>query len=221
MIKAVFLDFYGTVVHEDGEVVKKVTQEIFATGEVANKSDVGSYWWNEFQRMFFSANGADFKTQRELEYQSLNKTVHHFKSVADAKVLSELMFEHWVQPPAFAESHQFFAMSPVPVFIVSNIDRADILQAVKFHDFKPRDIFTSEDARSYKPDKGLFEFALKNTGYSADQVVHIGDSLSSDVKGASTVGINAIWINRSGKEVPPGVCAVDNLLKVFETDFFK
>ena len=26
MIKAFFLDFYGTVVHEDGEVVKKISQ---------------------------------------------------------------------------------------------------------------------------------------------------------------------------------------------------
>ena len=29
MIKAVFIDFYGTVVHEDGEVIKQVSQEIY------------------------------------------------------------------------------------------------------------------------------------------------------------------------------------------------
>ena len=29
MIKAFFLDFYGTVVHEDGEVVKKISQLIY------------------------------------------------------------------------------------------------------------------------------------------------------------------------------------------------
>ena len=34
MVKAVFLDFYGTIVHEDGEVIKKVSQEIFDTGKV-------------------------------------------------------------------------------------------------------------------------------------------------------------------------------------------
>ena len=32
MIKAFFLDFYGTVVHEDGEVVKKISQLIYETG---------------------------------------------------------------------------------------------------------------------------------------------------------------------------------------------
>ena len=34
MIKAFFVDFYGTVVHEDGEVIKKITQIIFDTGKV-------------------------------------------------------------------------------------------------------------------------------------------------------------------------------------------
>ena len=27
MIKAIFFDFYGTVVHEDNEIVKEITQE--------------------------------------------------------------------------------------------------------------------------------------------------------------------------------------------------
>ncbi len=50
MIKAFFVDFYGTVVHEDGEVIKKITQEIYDTGNVINKSEIGSYWWNIFQK---------------------------------------------------------------------------------------------------------------------------------------------------------------------------
>lgn len=37
MIKAVFIDFYGTVVHEDGEVIKQVSQEIYSSGEVTDK----------------------------------------------------------------------------------------------------------------------------------------------------------------------------------------
>ena len=221
MIKAVFIDFYGTLVHEDGEVIKRVSQEIFDTGKVKDKSEIGAYWWNEFQTAFNSAYGDSFKTQRELEYQSLSKTIQHFESSADVAVLSDLMFAHWVKPPIFEEAKQFLESCPVPVYIVSNIDREDILQAIEFHGLKPQGVFTSEDAKSYKPRKELFEFALSRTGLSAEQVVHIGDSLSSDVKGASAVGINAIWINRGDREVPKGVTAVRNLLEVYETKFFK
>ena len=221
MIKAVFVDFYGTVVHEDGEVVRKISQEIFDTGIAKNLSEIDSYWWKAFQTAFISAYGDSFETQRQLEYQSLYKTIQHFHSTADARAMSELMFEHWIKPPIFEESKQFFESCPVPVSIVSNIDRADILQAIEVHELKPAEVFTSEDAKSYKPRKELFEFALENTGLSAKEVVHIGDSLSSDIKGASSVGINAIWINRSGKEIPKGINAVENLLQIYDMDYFK
>lgn len=221
MVKAVFIDFYGTVVHEDGAVIKKVTQEIFDTGIVEDKSKIGAYWWNEFQTAFLNSFGGSFKTQRELEYQSLVKTINHFQSTANAKVLSNLMFEHWIKPPVFEESKHFFEVCPVPIYIVSNIDRADILKAIEYHNLKPAEVFTSEDAKSYKPRKELFELALNTTGLSADEVVHIGDSLSSDVKGAASLGINVLWVNRSMREIPNGVLAIGNLLEALNTPFLK
>ena len=213
-VKAVFIDFYGTVVHEDGEVIKKISQEIFDTGNVGDKSEIGAYWWNEFQTGFLAAYGDNFETQRVLEYKSLTNTIQHFESNADARRLSNMMFEHWIKPPIFEESKQFFETCPVPIYVVSNIDRDDILKAITFHSLQPEGVFTSEDAKSYKPRKELFEFALNSTGLFAEQVIHIGDSLSSDIEGASSVGINAIWVNRSGKDVPDGVISVGNLLEV-------
>lgn len=123
MIKAVFIDFYGTVVHEDGEVIKQVSQEIYSTGKVTDKSEIGTYWWNEFQKAFNSAYEDSFETQRKLEYESLKKTIEYFNSTANAKELSDLMFAHWIKPPIFEESKQFFEMCPVPIYVVSNIDR--------------------------------------------------------------------------------------------------
>ncbi|MDE7205725.1 MAG: HAD family hydrolase [Lachnospiraceae bacterium] len=220
MIKAVFIDFYGTVVHEDGEVIRKISQEIFNTGIAKSLSGIDSYWWKAFQAACNSAYGDSFKTQRQLEYQSLHETIQYFYSTADAKRLCSLMFDHWVSPPIFEESKQFFDICPVPVYIVSNIDRADIIKAIAFHGLKPAGVFTSEDAKSYKPRTELFEFALKHTGLSARQVIHVGDSLSSDVRGASSAGINAIWINRTGKEVPTGVRAIENLLQIYDLGYF-
>lgn len=216
MIKAIFIDFYGTVVFEDGEVIKKVTQEIYETGKVENKSEIGGYWWNEFQAAFLNSYGETFETQRKLEYQSLAKTIEHYQSTADAKALSDMMFAYWQAPPIFEESKQFFAECPVPIYVVSNIDREDILAAIEYHGLKPAAVFTSEDAKSYKPRKELFELALNTTRLKVDEVIHIGDSLSSDVKGAYSLGIRPIWVNRGGREVPKGVLAVNNLMEVLE-----
>ncbi len=221
MKEAIFLDFYGTVVFEDGEVIEKISKIIFDTGKVNDISEIGSYWWNEFYNSFINAYGDDFKTQRDIEHESLSKTIEYFKSSADALKLSNEMFEYWQKPPIFEEAKHFFEQSPLPIYIVSNIDTCDIDEAIRFHGLKPKAVFTSEDAKSYKPRKELFEYALNATGLKPEQVVHIGDSMSSDVKGASSIGIDTIWVNRRNREVPNGICSVGNLLEVFDTRYFK
>lgn len=219
MIKAVFLDFYGTVVYEDGEVIKKITKIIMETGSVDAENRIDAFWWNEFQAMFMNAYGEAFETQRALKYKSLEKTLREFKSNANPTELSEMMFAHWIKPPIFEESKEFFETCPVPIYIVSNIDTADMVSALEYHKLKPSGVFTSEDARAYKPRKELFQLALWKTGLKSNEVVHIGDSLSSDVEGAGALGINTIWVNRSLKEVPAGVTAIENLLEAFNTDY--
>lgn len=216
MIKAFFLDFYGTVVHEDGEVIKKITDIIYRTGKVNNKSEIGTFWWNDFQNMVLNFHGDTFETQRMLEEKSLKHTLQHFCSSVDYLELSKLMFEHWIHPPIFEESKSFFEHSPIPIYIVSNIDTCDILEAIKYHDLNPTSVFTSEDAKAYKPRKELFQLALKKTRLNANEVIHIGDSISSDVKGASALNIKTLLINRFDKEVPSGVESIGNLLEAID-----
>ncbi len=220
MLKAIFLDFYGTVVHEDGEVIRKISKRIMETGKTEKLGDIGAYWWNSFQKLFLNSYGDTFETQRKLEKKSLLDTIEYFGSTEDVDELSEFMFSHWIKPPIFDDSKEFFKKCSLPIYIVSNIDSADIEKAVKYHKLTPTKIFTSEDAKSYKPRKELFELALKETGLSPNEVIHIGDSLSSDIKGANNLGINAIWINRNNREIPNGVMSVNNLLGVFQTNYF-
>ena len=125
------------------------------------------------------------------------------------------MFSHWQKPPVFADTLPFFEKCPVPVCIVSNIDRCDVMSALDHIGVKPRGIFTSEDARSYKPRKELFLYAMNKTGLAPHEVIHVGDSLSSDVKGAELAGIKAVWLNRGGREVPEGVNSVRVLTELF------
>ncbi len=60
MIKAFFADFYGTIVHEDGEVIQKVTEIIYHTGKAETYSEIDSFWWKDFQRMFLDSHGQGF-----------------------------------------------------------------------------------------------------------------------------------------------------------------
>lgn len=154
-----------------------------------------------------------------MERTALKETLLKFKSTANLEELSELMFSQWLkQPPVFDDTREFFEKCPVPLYIVSNVDRDDIMRAVEYHNFKSAGIITSEDARSYKPRTEIYNLALSKVGLNSSEVVHIGDSLTSDV---GDTGISTIWLNRTNREVPSGVVAVNNLLQIFGTEFFK
>lgn len=79
-------------------------------------------------------------------------------------------------------------------------------------------VVVSGDLGVGKPDPSVFTYALDRLGSTADHVVMIGNSLSADVAGAQGVGINAIWLNRSGEpestEVVPDqvVASLDEVL---------
>ena len=53
--------------------------------------------------------------------------------------------------------------------------------------------------RAYKPHKEVFDYALKISGCAAREVIHIGDSIVSDVNGASAAGITPVLIDRKAK----------------------
>lgn len=220
MVKALFADFCGTIVYEDGPTINIITERIYNTGKSIDIAEIGRYWWNDFQALFLNSYGDNFCLQRELEHRSLVNTIKHFSSSEDADELSNIMFDYWAKPPIFEESKKFFKRCPVPIYLVSNIDNCDIKSAISLHGLKPAGVFTSENARSYKPRKEIFELALKTTGLKPDEVVHIGDSVTSDVNGATTAGIPAIWLNRFGKANLHNLFEVRDLLKVLETEFF-
>lgn len=214
-IKAIFVDFYGTIVYEDGEVIKKITEIICKSGQ-CNPKDVAKFWWQDFQKTYLNSYGESFELQRILEKKSLIHTLEKFNLSANVNELSNMLFDYWVKPPIFQDSKAFFNMCPLPIYIVSNIDNSDIMQAIKYHSLQPAGVFTSEDAKSYKPRKELFELALKTTGFKASEVIHIGDSLNSDVYGASNVGIRAILLNRFGKIIPDRIESITSMLEVFK-----
>ncbi|MDD5226902.1 MAG: HAD-IA family hydrolase [Candidatus Omnitrophica bacterium] len=50
-----------------------------------------------------------------------------------------------------------------------------------------------------KPNPKIFKEALKKANVPAGEVVHVGDSLEDDVRGAHLAGIKAIWLDRSNR----------------------
>ena len=66
-------------------------------------------------------------------------------------------------------------------------------------------IVISENVGVNKPDKAIFEFALKGAGAAKEESLMIGDSIEADILGALNYGIDAIYFNPANKPSPPEV----------------
>ena len=82
------------------------------------------------------------------------------------------------------------------------------------------DVFISEVVGIEKPGIGFFEKVWEKIGsYESNEVMIIGDSLTSDIKGGNNAGILCCWYNPKGMVNDKGVRVdyeIDNLQKVKE-----
>lgn len=73
-----------------------------------------------------------------------------------------------------------------------------------------------------KPDPGIFDYALNKSGYTADDVLMVGDNLMTDIIGANQAGIRSVWVNREGKSphdsIKPTyeIASLEDLLQLLE-----
>ena len=102
--------------------------------------------------------------------------------------------------------------------LLSNADDDYLLPNLGLLGLEFEAVLSSEEARVYKPNPGLFHQMLKRLNVAPGQAVYVGDRQYEDVQGARGVGINAVWINRSGEpldpRLPEPVCQINSLLEL-------
>ncbi|MGG4132261.1 HAD family hydrolase [Paenibacillus illinoisensis] len=218
MKKAIFLDFYGTVVHEHGPQSYKVIERVFRSGHANNPEEVMHQWNSLFQKRLEDAQGDNHRLQYELSLENFEEIINHFNSNENAKELLDIMVDHWCNPPIYDDAKEFLIDSNLPIYFVTNSDDVFINKAVQYHGLKVSGIVTSEQSKYSKPMKEIFLYALEKWGLNAHEVVHIGDSLRSDVECAEAAGIEAIWLNRNNQSqsVPEGITVVSDFKEVMK-----
>ena len=66
---------------------------------------------------------------------------------------------------------------------------------------------TASAAGAAKPDARIYAALLEMAGVEASRVLHIGDDPLADVVGATQAGMQAVWLNRDGREWPKSLAA--------------
>lgn len=214
MIKAVFMDYYGTVVHENGPITMEVVKRIYRNSTASSPQEVFGFWWKSFKKKLDESNGEDFRTQHDVALDAFEETLEYFRSPEHAGELLARMEEHWCTTPPFEDALEFLERVKLPVYFVTNCDDRYVYASLEKNNIHPQGVITSEQAKYSKPREEIFLYALEKAGLNADEVIHIGDSLESDVRCPGRAGITGIWLNREGAPVPEGIRSVRSLAEI-------
>ena len=203
-IRGILLDFYGTVVEEDDDVIRTIAEQIAVGSTEHSAKEIGSLWGGEFAAAAaaVAVAGTGFRPQRDIVISALARVLATIDSDLDPTRLCEAQFRYWRSPGMRVGSLEFLDICDVPICVVSNIDRDDIHAAIDHHLLSLPRVVTSEDVTSYKPSPEIFNAALETLGLAPEEVLHVGDSLTADVAGANALGIPVAWVNRRNRPAP-------------------
>ncbi|NQU80362.1 MAG: HAD family hydrolase [Bacteroidetes bacterium] len=155
--------------------------------------------------MCLQSNGKSFKLQKDLERLSLERVLEKYRVDLDPNEISQCLFDYWMNPQIFPETRDVISRINIPICLVSNIDNTELMSALDHTNMHFDHIVTSEDCQSYKPRSEMFEAALVELGFDREDVLHVGDSFSSDIVGAKKNGIKVMWINRKKRTIDDSV----------------
>jgi 2-haloacid dehalogenase/putative hydrolase of the HAD superfamily len=199
-IQGIFLDFFGTLAAGDREVVHEISEQVVADlGLETTVEHFAVAWGDVFFQKIGESSGPRFRSLYMCECESLIDAIRPWGRAIDPHPYVERLRRYWRCPPLHAEVAEVWRQLEVPICVVSNVDREDLRMALNTHDLEVADAISSEEARAYKPDGRVFELALTRTGWSRDRVIHVGDSLHSDVAGARACGLQTAWVQRPGR----------------------
>lgn len=197
-LDGVFLDLYGTLTTGDRQAVEATCARIVReTGAPLTAQELSIVWGERFLKALESCNGHVFLNLCELEAKTLIETMARYDKTIEPLPFVQMLMDYWRTPPLQPEVLDFFATFRLPICIVSNADQADAENALALHGLRVAGLITSEAVRSYKPHPEIFDAALARMGWRRDRVIHVGDSLHSDVGGAAAAGIRSGWLNRA------------------------
>lgn len=211
MTKAVFIDYTGTMVQEDEPYTRELLGYFIAHSDLKDPKEILKVVWGkvkEFEAESFgdTFSGVDDRTDRILDY-----CVKNCGLKGDLKYMHEVWSKIWVHAPLFDDVKDFFERTKLPIYVLSNDDLCYIKESMELKGLKPAGIISADMARACKPSRAIFEKALEVAGVSADEVVHIGDSMVSDVEPAKKLGITPIYLSRKGDAEVEGVRVISSL----------
>ena len=186
---------------------KETIQELYTTHRLA---DLGIVDFDGFYSTYSAHNHRlwdrytkGFIKQEELRWKRVYLSLLDFK-VANEALAKEMSLAYLEILPN--KKHLF----PYTIEILEYLKQKDYkmhlitngFESVQFKKIKNSgladyfiEVITSEASNSLKPQKEIFEYALKNAKASVNESIMIGDNESADIQGGINIGMDTIFVN--------------------------
>ena len=214
MIKAIFIDYTGTMVKEDEPYTRELLGYFLTHSDLKSPEEALAVVWGQVKEIEAKSFGDAFitndeKVDRILQYCEEKHNLH-----GDKNYMHETWRKVWVHAPLFEDVKPFFERSTLPIYVISNDDLCYIEESMRLKDLHPAGIVSADLVKACKPSRVIFEKALEMAGVKAEEAMHIGDSITSDVEPAKFLGITPVYISRNREVELDGVRVIRSLDEV-------
>ena len=196
MAKAVFLDYFGTILQENGPDMQEFVKRCIDHSNASDPEKLRVWWMNNLHEMEETCFGDSYLTEEEICLRLLMKAEKEFGLRDDLNELKQMNISGWMYAPIFTDVKSFFEQCGKPVYIITNHSDRYVRVCLKRHGLHVNGIICGDMVKAYKPHRELFDKALEVAGVEPGDVVHIGDSIKADVEGARSAGITPILLDR-------------------------
>ena len=209
--KAVFFDVGGTLisVHPSvGAVYAKHARDFGFTGTVDELNKGFRLQWEKIGGIESLGNKSGVEEEKKFWKDLVYQVFKPLGGLERFDEYFELIFEvfvdssNWKIHEDVIESKIFQRLKERKVIlgVISNWDSRlfSTLENLKLAD-NFEFILPSAVVGSAKPDKKIFEEALRLSGVKPHEACHIGDEIKTDIDGARNIGIHAILLDRENR----------------------
>ena len=222
-ITTVIFDMYDTLVFNDRRRWLTTFQEIVQDQGLDISSDRLWQLWLEADHDFRASRittGSPFQTYHQAWRDGFTHAFHSLGVSGDPEAAVGKSIRDLSRRSPFPESAQALRLLQENwrIAVLSNADDDFLLPNLQLLGIDFEVVLSSEQIRSYKPEPLLFLEMLKRLDVKPEETVYVGDRQFEDVKGARSVGMNPIWLNRGGADLDPQLpepaCQISSLLEL-------
>lgn len=214
-VAAVFFDFGGTLFsyrQVGGGTGRLIYEAVGNLGVPLEPGRVGAAYKEATRDAYLALQERPYYLHRELFEDTWRRFARALGAEPTAKWVDDLIdsqreavTEQFSLRDDCVETLEELRASGLRIAVVSNIDD-DYLQPMLQRAGLTKLLHhwtSSEEARSCKPDAGIYRYACGKAGCRPEQVLFVGDSPEQDITGARALGMTTVLIREEGAP-PPG-----------------